>query len=165
MLQPSDILTLRDLEESLWRRETRFDAKHMAQILVQEFSEFGRSGRNYTRAESLEVEAHDIPAELPLPSFSVQEVTSEVALVTYRSEVQHEDLEVANHSSIWRRKAAAWELVFHQGERAVRTPVRGSGGQRRVGRRSISRRRHNIQCRILGWIGAPAPTRRKYENG
>jgi hypothetical protein len=120
MLEQSDMLTLRHLEESLWRRETRFDSRYMEEILAPEFIEFGRSGRKYSRADSLGLEAYDIAANLPLPDFSVQEVTSEVALVTYRSEVNHGGLEVAYRSSIWRRKALGWELVFHQGAPALR---------------------------------------------
>ena len=64
MLEQSDMLTLRHLEESLWRRETRFDSRYMEEILAPEFIEFGRSGRKYSRADSLGLEAYDIAAKI-----------------------------------------------------------------------------------------------------
>jgi len=35
----------RDLEESMWRAETRFDRGYVERLLHPDFFEFGRSGR------------------------------------------------------------------------------------------------------------------------
>ena len=110
--------TLRQLEESLWRAETRFDRSHMEQILAEDFCEFGRSGRTYGRAEVLPApgETGEIDATLPLPGFQVRVLSAEIAQVIYVSGVRHGDtVETGNRSSIWRREAAGWRLCFHQG--------------------------------------------------
>ena len=44
---------LRQLEESLWRAQTRFDCEYMDIILAPDFFEFARSGRVYKREETL----------------------------------------------------------------------------------------------------------------
>jgi hypothetical protein len=50
MNAPNDAsAVLRDLEESLWREETRFDRAHMGVVLAPGFLEFGMSGRRYDR--------------------------------------------------------------------------------------------------------------------
>ena len=109
---------LRLLEGSLWRAETRFDLDYMERILAPDFSEFGRSGRIYSRADTLAVPGGAIEAHLR--EVAVQPIRSDVALVTYVSEVRRDDgtVEVGNRSSIWVREQDDWQLRFHQG-----TPV------------------------------------------
>jgi hypothetical protein len=104
----------RDLEESLWRAETRFDPAHLERVLYPEFFEFGRPGRNWTRAETLGTAPGDIDAQLPLPDFTVHALSADAAPVTYRTAVRHETLDYANRSSIWLRDGSAWRLRFHQ---------------------------------------------------
>lgn len=112
-----DVETLRKLEESLWVAETRFDRQYMERVLAPGFFEFGRSGRVYTREETLSAPGHEINARLPLRNFKVTYVSEGVALVTYISEVQYETLEVGNRSSLWVLTADGWQLKFHQGTR------------------------------------------------
>ncbi len=45
-------------------------------------------------------------------------IDSNVALVTYISEVKYEQTEIANRSSLWTRTDGRWQIRFHQG-----TPV------------------------------------------
>ena len=106
---------LQSLEESLWRAETRFDRVHMERLLAPDFFEFGRSGRRYTRAETLSAVPCTIRAKIPLEDFSIRLIHPDVALVTYISEVQYALLERANRASIWVRHSDRWQLQFHQG--------------------------------------------------
>jgi hypothetical protein len=107
---------LRRLEESLWRAETRFDRHHMNEVLAPDFVEFGRSGRVYRREDTLNVPAQSIDAMLPLAKFAVRSIATDVALVTYVSEVTYGEVtEVANRSSLWSRHEGAWRIRFHQG--------------------------------------------------
>ena len=103
------------LEESLWIAETRFDQEYMNRILAPDFFEFGRSGRIYTREETLNAPPQKINARLPLKNFQVHPISDDVALVTYISEVADDELEIANRSSLWRKTETGWQLVFHQG--------------------------------------------------
>jgi hypothetical protein len=73
------------LETSLWRAETRFDRDHMDTVLAEDFVEFGRSGRTYTK-ETLSFERSGIDARLN--QLHVSRVGEDVRLVTYVSEVR-----------------------------------------------------------------------------
>ena len=106
---------LRELEESLWRSETRFDRKYMDSVLSPDFFEFGRSGRIYRREDTLSAPAQDIKVRLPLRDFKVHPITENVLLVTYVTEAFADELEVGNRSSIWVKTSKGWRLRFHQG--------------------------------------------------
>ena len=115
-LSSEDRGELEDLEQSLWRAETRFDIKLMDQIFSADFFEFGRSGRVYGRQECLNVESQPIDARLPLENLRVRLISPDVAQVTYVSSVTYDGIEeLANRSSIWTRAGNGWQLRFHQG--------------------------------------------------
>ena len=118
MINEQDIQQLQQLEESLWIAKTRFDGEYMEKILSPDFFEFGRSGKRYTREQTLSAESQEIKAKLPLKQFEVKEIAENVALITYISEVQYEEMEIGNRSSLWVKNEDGWKLAFHQG-----TPV------------------------------------------
>jgi hypothetical protein len=105
---------LKELEESLWRSETRFDLTFQEKIFAPDFFEFGRSGRIYTRDQIIRTASSPILAKLPLSHFNVHELDDRNVLVTYISEVQYEEMEKANRCSVWSRSADGWQLRFHQ---------------------------------------------------
>ena len=107
---------LQTLEENLWKSETRFDMDWMERTLASDFLEFGRSGRVYSRNETLGLESQPIDARLPLENFKARLIGPDVALVTYISAVAYGGVvELGNRSSIWSRTERGWELRFHQG--------------------------------------------------
>ncbi len=107
---------LRLLEESLWLPESRYDREHLEATLAADFRECGRSGRVYGRDQILESPPIPFEATLPLPDFEARTIGSEVAMVTYRSELRTGDtLETAIRCSIWHREADGWRLEYHQG--------------------------------------------------
>jgi hypothetical protein len=115
-LSDQDVKDLRELEEGLWRAEVRFSRPAMEQIVAPDFFEFGRSGRTYSRADTLDISSREINAVLPLPDFKARLLAVDVAQVTYISIVRYpEGVERARRSSIWTRKEASWQLRFHQG--------------------------------------------------
>jgi len=114
-LRATDRQDLIRLEESLWRAETRFDRAHMERVLHPDFFEFGRSGRIYSRTDTLGAPARAIDAKLPMRDLAVHVINADVALVTYIDEVRDRDLQVANRSSLWTRRDGTWTLRFHQG--------------------------------------------------
>ena len=100
----------------MWRPATRFDRPHIERVLHADFTEFGASGRTYTRADI--VATPEIPFETrrPLPDFEARELTDAVVLLTYVSDVDYGDFVVtANRTSIWIRTPAGWQLCHHQG--------------------------------------------------
>ena len=119
MIAPMDVDELRKLEESLWIAQTRFDQAYLDQILSPEFIEFGRSGKVYSREETLSSAYHDIRCTLPLKNFTAHLIDANVYLVTYISESTSDgEMLAANRSSIWIKTPRGWQLRFHQG-----TPV------------------------------------------
>lgn len=106
---------LRILEESLWRSSTRFDRDYMDKILSENFIEFGRSGKIYSRQEIINATPQEIEATLPLKDFKITKIDDDVRLITYISQVMNQQLDIGNRSSLWRRRPKGWELCFHQG--------------------------------------------------
>lgn len=120
-LSEDDRIRLQQLEEDLWRQETRFDLPYMEEVFARDFFEFGRSGRTYTRQEALSLPSQPIDAVLPLADFQARLLTPDVAQVTYNSAVIYDGVvEFGRRSSIWTRTNDSWELRFHQG-----TPYNG----------------------------------------
>ncbi|MBK8202576.1 MAG: DUF4440 domain-containing protein [Bdellovibrionales bacterium] len=115
MLDECVSFVLKELEESLWRSETRFDLVHQEKVFAPDFFEFGRSGRTYTREQMVRSEQQPIRAKLPLQNFRIHPLDANNVLVTYVSEVQYEELERANRCSVWSRTSDGWQLRFHQG--------------------------------------------------
>ena len=110
-----DAQQLYELEESLWRAETRFDQSYMDKVLAPDFFEFGRSGKTYSRQECLTAAPQKIDATLPLKNFKMHALDAANALVTYVSEVKYDEMERANRSSLWTKTSDGWKLRFHQG--------------------------------------------------
>lgn len=115
-LPPQDLATLQELEESLWREDTRFDTSYMEAILAPDFREFGRSGRTYDRAATLSAPRSELSAVMPLPNLWIQPISQSVVLVTYDSHVSYQGkITDAHRSSLWSRASGSWRLHFHQG--------------------------------------------------
>lgn len=119
-LKKEDLDNLKELEESLWITKKRFNRDYMGKVLSPDFFEFGRSGRIYSREDTLNTPLQEINARLPLKNFEISPITDNVVLVTYVSEIGEEEKTIANRSSIWIRASEGWKLRFHQG-----TPVEG----------------------------------------
>ena len=117
-MDADDAARLTALEESLWRPATRFDRAYLAQVFADDFDEFGRSGKHWSREASIAADAAVFEAVLPLPNLRIRELGPDVALLTYRSETTYPDdgvTLVANRSSVWQRIDGTWRLRFHQG--------------------------------------------------
>jgi len=81
----------------------------MDAVLDDDFVEFGRSGRRYTK-NTLPMDPTEIDARLS--EFEATPLADTVWLVTYVSELGGER---TNRSSIWLRTPRGWKLRFHQG--------------------------------------------------
>lgn len=107
---------LHPLELSLWRAETRFNRALMEATFAPDFFELGRSGRRYTRDELLPDGTETGSIDATLHDLTTRALSSDLALVTYISEVRTPTgTEWANRSSIWDRSSGRWQIRFHQG--------------------------------------------------
>jgi len=115
-MSKQDREALERLEEELWREETRFDPRRMTEVISPDFFEFGRSGRTYTRDDSLAIPRQPIQVMFPLQDFRARLLHPDVAHVTYNSAVTYGGvIQHARRSSIWSRTPSGWVLRFHQG--------------------------------------------------
>ncbi|MFC2039007.1 DUF4440 domain-containing protein [Chloroflexota bacterium] len=114
-IKKEDFNKLQELEESLWRSETRFNREYMENVLSPDFFEFGGSGRIYKREDTLSQPTQEIKAKLPLKDFTAHFVSENVILVTYVSEVEYDMIQIRNRGSLWVKTPAGWQLRFHQG--------------------------------------------------
>lgn len=97
----------------MWRAETRFDTRFMDAVLADNFTEVGRSGRIYTREESLHLELAEINISLPLVDFTAVAICEDVALVRYIAQTAHSDHGASQRTSVWVNDGS-WKLRFHQ---------------------------------------------------
>jgi catechol 2,3-dioxygenase-like lactoylglutathione lyase family enzyme len=115
-LAENDRAELERLEESLWRAGTRFDRQRMERVIAEDFFEFGRSGRTYSRADTLAIPRVEPEVTFPLPRLRIRLLAPDVAQVTYDSAVAYDGVvEHGRRCSIWSRRGGSWVLRFHQG--------------------------------------------------
>ena len=91
----------------------------VAELLAEEFVEFGSSGRQFNKAQILAALQDETPVQVTASQFKVQLLSSQVALVTYRAQRHSEPLVHTLRSSIWKQREGQWQMVFHQGTRAT----------------------------------------------
>jgi hypothetical protein len=119
-MQTSAIIAshLETLERELLTPTARASDR-VAQLLADDFVEFGSSGRSYDKASIIAALRDESPTAITATDFAVRLLAPEVALVTYRSCLQAQPDVHALRSSIWRRDGDAWRMVFHQGTLAA----------------------------------------------
>ena len=99
---------LLDLEQRLARIGRKISADEVRSLIADDFVEFGASGKVWSKAEIVSALPEWPASERKLESFSVRELSASVCLVTYR-------IGSSLRSSIWRRAAEGWQMIFHQG--------------------------------------------------
>lgn len=99
-----------NLERRLLDAEFR-RSPEAADLLADDFVEFGSSGQTYRKVEALAAMNQSEPHAAEIERFEVRELFHNVALVTYRLHAERTTL----RSSIWVIRNGRWQVVFHQG--------------------------------------------------
>ncbi|MDA8457195.1 nuclear transport factor 2 family protein [Acidovorax sp. GBBC 3334] len=112
--------TLRNLEIDLHRPAIRSDAARLDALLHEDFREFGRSGKVYTKADVLsQLPANAHHGSIVADGFEMRRLSDAVVLLTYRSAHWTAEGEVDGvtlRMSIWERAGGqGWRMRFHQG--------------------------------------------------
>ena len=120
MSEASDSIAqqLRKLEESLLQPSMRRSPDAVAVLLTDDFCEFGSSGRIFRKEEIIAALRTEPPRQISIADFSVRNLTSETALVTYRAIRPGETDQGARtslRSSMWVFRDGRWQMLFHQG--------------------------------------------------
>lgn len=124
MSNPTDPVAerLRQHEQSLLDASLRRNREEVSLLLAEDFREFGSSGRIFDRCEILDELSRETAARIEMSCFEVKMLGEDGALVTYRTSSRAwDDAGGAQptrdcwRSSIWVRRKAAWQMIFHQG--------------------------------------------------
>ncbi len=120
---------LLDLETMLFDPSVRRDSATVAELLTDDFREFGISGRVYTKLDILAELSTEQSALITLSDFSCTLIAPSVALVTYKSLATYDSRSGSQslRSSVWVLKPGeirygspregVWQMQFHQGTR------------------------------------------------
>ena len=117
-MQTSDALSdeIRELESLLHDPSIRADVARLDHLLADEFTEFGSSGRVYSKSEILVELPAQSPMAISMSHFVVRNLSPDVCLATYRARIEFEDSTTQSlRSSIWIRRSDRWQVIFHQG--------------------------------------------------
>jgi hypothetical protein len=108
-----------ELEIALHQQAVRHDRSRLDLLLHDEFTEFGRSRRSYTKADVLKNLAEESsPSVIWSQDFVLARLGEGVALLTYRSAHVGPNGELSRHtlrSSLWQQTGSGWRMRFHQG--------------------------------------------------
>ncbi len=116
----SDVLAnhLRGLETSLLQPDVR-KSKQLVALLVEEFIEFGTSGRVYTKEDLVAVLQAESPSTQTTGNIKVELLAPTVALLTYFIRYEATPPAYTLRSSVWQKRGEEWQMVFHQSTRTT----------------------------------------------
>ena len=106
------------LERALHAACASSNIARVTELIHADFSEFGRSGKIWSKASLLSALAESPGPELHSQDFAILSRSLESCLLTYRSAHILPDGKLARHtlrSSLWIRVDNNWQLIFHQG--------------------------------------------------
>lgn len=98
------------LEQRLLERSV----KDFAILLLDDFMEFGSSGRTWNKQQVIDELVDGLRLQATIVDFRVRRLAPDVVLATYRL-VKDQDKKHSLRSSIWKLNQDWWQMVFHQG--------------------------------------------------
>ncbi|MBK4988477.1 nuclear transport factor 2 family protein [Pseudomonas sp. S36] len=107
------------LEALLLEPETRKNDRLLKRLLVEDFVEFGASGKGWTKAEVIAELKSETFIKRTIEDFKLRRLADSVALATYlcRHHPANGEVSLSLRSSVWETYGEGWQMVFHQGTR------------------------------------------------
>lgn len=110
---------LQALESELHHPGTRTSRERLEHLLHPDFTEVGRSGRQYTRELVIAHLAEEpTQPDVVATNYSAKQLGPGIALLRYESAHRNTDGtlgDAALRSSVWLQTDVGWQLVYHQG--------------------------------------------------
>ena len=100
------------LETGLLDPAVRRQPAAVGALLAEEFREFGKSGRVYSKQEILALLAQEPEKAIHMEDFEVTRLGETFTLATYKSVTAEGQ---ARRSSLWMWREGCWLMIFHQG--------------------------------------------------
>lgn len=111
-----------ELELALLQPQVRASRERLDALLCDDFREIAASGRVFGKDEVLRRLPQETGVGFEATGFDVRAIAPDVALVAYRAQRRSGGAHSRSvRSSLWRREAGRWRMVFHQG-----TPLPGA---------------------------------------
>lgn len=119
-MEPESALAdhIRELEVRLLLPDVRKSPQELDRLLASELVEFASDGRSYDKRQVIEALQHEDPFRRSLGDFRFRVLADDVVLATFRAireDTRSGEIVQSLRSSVWRRVAGEWQLVFHQG--------------------------------------------------
>ncbi|WP_315914343.1 ribonuclease HI family protein [Arthrobacter sp. lap29] len=108
----SSLDVVRELEQELLDPSVRSNPLRLAELLHPDFEEIGASGNLRSRAETLELLADEVAADVEMEVLNLNKVDAATALLSYRTLSTNGN---TLRSSLWQLDGQQWRLRFHQG--------------------------------------------------
>ena len=103
---------IRILELEISGKEVRASSTRLAELLHDDFEEFGKSGKRFNKSSIVE----ELPVwdyqKIEVSCFECVSLSKESVLTKYQSLSNGVK---ANRSSIWVKENNSWQMIFHQG--------------------------------------------------
>ena len=110
------------LEDRLLQPEVRRSKEDIAELLADDFVEFGSSGRIFNKPQVVNGLPHSPSVPMIIEDFQVKVLSSDVVLAIYRvvkKKESSQEMPISLRSSIWKFIDGRWQMVFHQGTRTM----------------------------------------------
>ena len=115
---------IRALELRLLEPETRRSPQRLGELLADDFTEFGSSGRVLDKKQILAALQNEGDVDLSLEKFKARPLNPDAVLATYSVSARFPDnsTRLSLRSSVWVRRSDRWQVLFHQGTLALPGP-------------------------------------------
>jgi hypothetical protein len=113
---------LLELEQKLALAGQALSAHEAAELIADDFIEFGVSGKVWRKSDIVTAIASWPAIERDVKNFAVTDLGPSTCLVTYESSSSSKGRGAWSHSlrsSIWRESNGKWQIIFHQGTRTA----------------------------------------------
>ena len=108
------------LEHELLEGATRINTVRMAELLADDFLEFGASGVSYGKAEVMSLLPSESGRSFRVGTMQARTLSPSVILLAYAVEnIDAGQTLRSLRSSVWVNRAGRWRLQFHQGSAAA----------------------------------------------
>lgn len=112
--KPDERVLREVIEREMWLLDPRVraSAEAVTALLHEDFREFGASGQGWDRESVVAALAADPGGDVDVSNVEASRLAPDIVLVTY---VAARPGRRSLRSSVWRRDASGWRLLFHQG--------------------------------------------------
>ena len=107
-----DLARVEALEMELLNPEARKNHAWLDELISEDFEEFGKSGATFSKQEIVSALLEEDYADPEVSELRSRKLAVDVVLVKYVTGIAGA---AANRSSIWVRRAGAWQIAHHQG--------------------------------------------------